>query len=154
MIKLPSPLSMLIVVGCVAMAGITWQHIKLTRMSAELTRTSEQLSTANKTGDLLRVQLHQVASDAVANDQAQADLRQQLADVAGLASARQKTIEKLKHENQQLKDWADSPLPADIVRLRHRPAVTGAAGYQHWLSETDGLPPAADQPADQRPVTQ
>jgi LysB family phage lysis regulatory protein len=40
-------------------------------------------------------------------------------------------FEALKHENEALRAWADSPLPDDVVRLYSRPAITGA---DDWLA--------------------
>mgnify|MGYP001773519097 CR=1 FL=1 len=74
---------------------------------------------------------------------AQASLREQQGQLRQALAARQITIEGLKRENAELRDWADQPLPAAARRLRERPAVTGAAGYQHWLSRRDALPAAA-----------
>ncbi|MOA02687.1 Rz-like lysis system protein LysB [Lelliottia amnigena] len=52
---------------------------------------------------------------------------------------RQHRIEELKRENEDLRRWADTPLPADIIRLRERPALTGGAAYRQWLSESDAV---------------
>ena len=44
-------------------------------------------------------------------------------------------FEALKHENEALRAWADSPLPDDVVRLYSRPAITGA---DDWLAMRAG----------------
>jgi LysB family phage lysis regulatory protein len=54
---------------------------------------------------------------------------------------RQHRIEELKRENEDLRRWADTPLPADIIRLRERPALAGGAAYREWLSESDAVQP-------------
>jgi LysB family phage lysis regulatory protein len=55
-------------------------------------------------------------------------------------------FEALKHENEALRAWADSPLPYDVVRLYSRPAITGA---DDWLTMRAGhaLHAAGDGPA-------
>ena len=63
----------------------------------------------------------------------------------GLAK-RERTIEELKRENAELRDWAAQPLPDTARRLRERPAFTGAAAYRQWLSGRGALPSASDQP--------
>ena len=63
----------------------------------------------------------------------------------GLAK-RERTIEELKRENDELRNWADQPLPDAARRLRERPALTGAAAYRDWLSGRSAVPPAGDQP--------
>ncbi|MCU6664455.1 Rz-like lysis system protein LysB [Enterobacteriaceae bacterium H4N4] len=54
---------------------------------------------------------------------------------------RQHRIEDLKRENEDLRRWADTPLPADIIRLRARPALAGGAAYRQWLSQSDAVQP-------------
>ncbi|EEJ9060677.1 LysB family phage lysis regulatory protein, partial [Salmonella enterica subsp. enterica serovar Anatum] len=58
-----------------------------------------------------------------------------------LLRSRQRRIEELKRENEDLRRWADTPLPADIIRLRERPALAGGAAYREWLSQIDAVPP-------------
>jgi len=74
---------------------------------------------------------------------AQASLHKQRGQLRQALAARQLTIQELRRENAELRDWADQPLPAAARRLRQRPAITGAADYQHWLSRRDALPTAA-----------
>ena len=64
----------------------------------------------------------------------------------GLAN-RERTIEELKRENTELRDWAAQPLPDAARRLRERPALTGADAYRDWLSGRDAVRAAGDQPA-------
>ncbi|KAA0948054.1 LysB family phage lysis regulatory protein [Pseudomonas sp. ANT_H14] len=61
----------------------------------------------------------------------------------GLAN-RERTIEVLKRENDELRNWADQPLPDAARRLRERPALTGAAAYRDWLSGRGAVRPAGD----------
>lgn len=77
----------------------------------------------------------------------QSELRQSLA-------TRQRTIEALKHENDQLRDWARQLLPDAARRLRERPALTGADAYRQWLSGGGPVRPAGDRADGQRGPTQ
>ncbi|SFO76441.1 phage lysis regulatory protein, LysB family [Pseudomonas sp. NFPP28] len=63
----------------------------------------------------------------------------------GLAK-RERTIEELKRENDDLRNWAAQPLPDAARRLRERPALTGAAAYQDWLSGRGAVRATGDQP--------
>lgn len=54
---------------------------------------------------------------------------------------RQHRIEELKRENEDLRRWADTALPADIIRLRERPTLAGGAAYREWLSQSDAVQP-------------
>ncbi|ARU83215.1 hypothetical protein A8A57_07235 [Lelliottia amnigena] len=60
---------------------------------------------------------------------------------AALLRNRQHRIEELKRENDDLRRWADTPLPADIIRLRERTALAGGAAYRQWLSQSDAVQP-------------
>jgi LysB family phage lysis regulatory protein len=62
-------------------------------------------------------------------------------DTRALLHQRQNRIEELKRENEDLRRWADTLLPPDVVRLRERPAITGGAAYREWLSKGDAVPP-------------
>lgn len=94
------------------------------------------LKTANTLTDILRQE-----RDAQSNLRAQQDqLRLSLAK-------RERTIEELKLENDDLRKWADQPLPDAARRLRERPAITGAAAYRDWLSGRGAVPTAVDQPS-------
>lgn len=57
-------------------------------------------------------------------------------------------IERLKRENQELSDWAANQLPTVVKRLRERPAITGAADYQNWLSSRNSLHPERNKPTE------
>lgn len=71
----------------------------------------------------------------------------------GLAE-RERLIENLKHENEELRNWADQPLPDAARRLRERPAITGADAYRQWLSGGGAVPVAGDGAGKERPVAQ
>ncbi len=60
---------------------------------------------------------------------------------------RARTIEELKLENDELRNWAAQPLPDAARRLRERPALTGAAAYRDWLSGRGAVPAAGDKPS-------
>ncbi|NWC43583.1 Rz-like lysis system protein LysB [Pseudomonas tolaasii] len=97
------------------------------------------LKTANTLTDTLRQE-----RDAQSNLRAQQDqLRLSLAK-------RERTIEELKLENDDLRKWADQPLPDAARRLRERPAITGAAAYRDWLSGRGAVPPTGDRSPQQR----
>jgi LysB family phage lysis regulatory protein len=97
------------------------------------------LNTANTLTDTLKQE-----RDAQSSLRAQQDqLRQSLAK-------RERTIEELKRENEELRNWAGQPLPDAARRLRERPALTGAAAYRDWLSGRSSVPSAGDRPPQQR----
>lgn len=99
--------------------------------------------TASKNGQLIALAL-----TANANNQAQTQLRQQVASADQLLAQRNSQLKRLYRENETLRHWADTPLPDDIIRLRRRPALTGAAVYRQWLSDSHALPVSGGQSAN------
>ena len=83
------------------------------------------------------------------NQQAQAELRTQLASVNSTSQYRKNKIEELKRELSDVKAWADTVLPDAIRRLHQRPAIGGSAEYRRWLSTRDPLSVAGEQPNHQ-----
>ena len=75
---------------------------------------------------------------------AQTTLRTQTNALRTQLAARQRAIEELTRENQELRDWARQHLPAAARRLRERPALTGADAYRDWLSRRDAVRAAGD----------
>lgn len=134
-----------------ALALLIWgqqQRIDVAESQAELANATAKtaredadrnLATANTLTDTLKQE--RANQSALRTQQ---DLLRQ-----GLAN-RERTIEELKRENAELRDWAAQLLPDAARRLRQRPALTGAAAYRDWLSGRGAVPPAGDQPPKQR----
>jgi LysB family phage lysis regulatory protein len=77
---------------------------------------------------------------------AQSQLRSQQDQLRLGLAKRERAIEELKRENDELRNWATQPLPDAARRLRERPALTGAAAYRDWLSGRGAVRAAGDQP--------
>lgn len=75
----------------------------------------------------------------------QSELRTSLA-------GRERIIEALTRENEELRNWADQPIPAIARRLRERPAIIGANAYRKWLSGSGAVHPPGNIASQQRPV--
>lgn len=114
-------------------------HEAIGTQRESITGLTRQLSDAR--GQLMAVDLM-----ARANDALQLRLQRRQDALAAAAADRDMQLKRLLHENADVKRWADAPLPADIIRLQNRPAVTGAGGYQGVLSGGEPLH-AAREPA-------
>lgn len=131
----------LLIWGQEARIDVAESKTELAKAAAKTARedADRNLATAKTLTDTLKQE-----RDAQSTLRAQQDqLRQSLAK-------RERTIEELKRENEELRNWADQPLPDAARRLRERPALTGAAAYRDWLSGRSAVPPAGDSPAQQR----
>lgn len=79
--------------------------------------------------------------------------RQQTLDLLNAQQAIRKSLtgqqqetRRLQSEVQEIKEWAGGLLPADIVRLRQRPALTGVSAYSERLSSSDTMRVEPQQP--------
>jgi LysB family phage lysis regulatory protein len=71
-------------------------------------------------------------------------LAEQQAALSQTAANRLATIEELQRENATLRAWANTHLPSAVIRLRKRPAVTGARDYYQSLRDAEPLQPASE----------
>lgn len=112
------------------------------QLSRALKQVGEQKKTVADLGEKLREKNSQlIALNLIAR--ANGNLQQQLQhtnDNLRVASAvRQKDIQEAIREDEKAAGWADEPLPDSIIRLQRRPAITGAAGYQSFLSQSNAM---------------
>lgn len=127
-----APLAWAIATALLLAGGVQTYRLSEARQAVIDQQAAE---TVSKNGQLIALAL-----TANANNQAQAQLRQQVASTDQLLAQRNSQIKRLYRENEILRRWADTPLPDDIIRLRRRPAITGAADYRQWLSESGAVP--------------
>ncbi|MBD0683302.1 MULTISPECIES: Rz-like lysis system protein LysB [Pseudomonas] len=131
-----------------ALALLIWgqeQRITVAEKNTEL--AAKDTKTARDEADRLRSNLS--ALQTTLNDEriAQGALRTQQNQLRQGLAKREQTIEALKRENEDLRDWAGQPLPELARRLRERPALTGADAYRQWLSGRGALHAAGNGPA-------
>ncbi|MBB3141204.1 LysB family phage lysis regulatory protein [Halomonas organivorans] len=141
-------LPLLLMLGLALGGWALWERGNAARQQAE--RLADQRDVAQREN-----QQRQVVIDALwANAQRLADQRRTLnatlAELDRTASDRLATLEELQRENAELRAWADARLPEPVIRLRERPAVTGAAAYRQALRDADALHPAGQPSDDQR----
>ena len=147
---LRSPLTWLLLALTVALAGWGWSATSAATAKGQVTTLQSDLKAADDKAKeaAQREQGKDTAINTLNTEldiqaTAAATLQRQLGDLTITAATRADTIKRLKRENAELKEWADRPLPAAVVGLLQRPALTGAADYQAHLSRPDALPAAA-----------
>ncbi|MCP2005010.1 UNVERIFIED_ORG: LysB family phage lysis regulatory protein [Buttiauxella agrestis ATCC 33320] len=129
----------LMILLLLAVAGLMWmkrENNTLTRSFEKANRVAGEQKTQIT---MLRNQLDVAAKLRQRNEQAQVDLRNRLATANRLAANRGNTVTRLLNENKALRDWYESDLPDDIIRLHTRPAFTTTADYLQWLSESGAV---------------
>jgi LysB family phage lysis regulatory protein len=153
MTLLRSPLVWLLLALVVTLGGWGWSARSAAKAEGQVTTLQSDLKAADDKAK--EAALRESAKDSTINTitielTAQATAAQQLQgqldQLATTAATREQTIARLKRENAELKSWADSHLPAAVVGLFQRPAITGAAAYQAHLSRADPLPTASGKP--------
>lgn len=121
-----------------AVAGwLKWQVIALGDRLGEAQRENGKI-TAALTDTRTAISRLQTAAGQLAQEEK--NLRADLDNAHRLALKREQKIQRLLNENQTLRDWFNTALPADVARLHQRPGFTGAADYLRWLSDGEPMP--------------
>jgi len=131
----------LAIVLALVIAALGWQSWQLSDARHTIETQGEALETKTQALAKKNSQLISLAILTETNSREQMRLYAAAEQTTALLRHRQHRIEELKRENEDLRRWADTPLPADIIRLRERPAFAGGADYREWLSESDAVQP-------------
>lgn len=132
---------LLAVLLAVALMALGWQSWRLNNASHTIETQSTALESKAQELTKKNSQLIGLSILTETNSREQMRLYAAAEDTRSLLRQRQNRIEELKRENEDLRRWADTPLPADIIRLRERPALAGGAAYREWLSKGEPVPP-------------
>ncbi|MEZ2603442.1 Rz-like lysis system protein LysB [Kluyvera intermedia] len=118
-----------------------WQSWQLNKARQTIELQGRDLEASKEKQARASSQLIALSILTETNNREQARLYAAAEDTTALLRQRQRRIEELKRENKELQRWSDTPLPADVIRLRDRPALAGGAAYREWLSESNSVPP-------------
>ncbi|WP_449568604.1 Rz-like lysis system protein LysB [Lelliottia nimipressuralis] len=123
------------------LAALGWQSWRLN--NARHTIETQDAALNSKTQELAKKNSQLIGLSILTETNSRAQMRLYAAaeKTSALLRHRQHRIEELKRENEDLRRWADTPLPADVIRLRERPPLAGGAAYREWLSESDAVQP-------------
>ena len=129
--------ALLILALVVLVTWALWHRSEAAESRAEL--AEQQLAASQQ-----RVQEHQQIISALQENAARLDAQQRAtaqrkAELERTAGARLARIQELQHENDQLREWASTRLPDAVIRLRKRPAVTGADAYHQSVRDPGTL---------------
>lgn len=131
----------LAVMLALVLAALVWQSWRLNNARHTIETQGETLETKTQALAEKNSQLLGLSILTETNSREQVRLSAAAELTTALLRNRQHRIEELKRENEDLRRWADTPLPADIIRLRERPALAGGAAYREWLSQSDAVQP-------------
>ena len=131
-----------------ALALLIWgQQQRIDVAEGQTERANDAVKTARKDADRNLATVTTLTATLKQERENQSALRAQQDQLRLALAKRARTIEELKRENDELRDWAAQPLPDVARRLRERPALTGAAAYRDWLSGRGAVPAASDKPS-------
>lgn len=117
---------LLLVVLALLLAALGWQTWRLADASQTISTQADELRSKSQALAKSNSQLISLSILTETNNREQARLYANAEQTSALLRQRQHRIEELKRENEDLRRWADTPLPADIIRLRnvrHSPEV-------------------------------
>ena len=118
-----------------------WQSWQLSKARQTIELQGRDLEASKEKQARTSSQLIALSILTETNNREQARLYAAAEESTALLRQRQRRIEELKRENDDLRRWSDTPLPPDVIRLRDRPALAGGAAYREWLSESNAVPP-------------
>ena len=122
---------------------MVYAGVQCYRLSSAIARiNAQQTAIANQAKKLSQKNSQLIALNILTqtSSQAQTQLYAAAERNGQLLRDRQRKIEELKRENEDLRRWSDTRLPDPVVRLRQRPALAGGESYREWLSENHPLP--------------
>lgn len=131
----------LAVILALALAALGWQSWRLNKASHTIEQQDSDLKVKGERLAKTNSQLIALSILTETNNREQARLYASVESTNALLRSRQRRIEDLKLENEDLRRWADTPLPPDIIRMRERPALAGGAAYREWLSQGHAVSP-------------
>ena len=109
---------LLLVVLALLLAALGWQTWRLADASQTISTQADELQSKSQALAKSNSQLISLSILTETNNREQARLYAEAEQTIALLRQRQRRIEELKRENEDLRRWADTPLPADIIRLR------------------------------------
>lgn len=131
----------LVIILALVLAALGWQSWRMKEASQTIELQGRVLKTTGEKLAKTNSQLIALSILSETNNREQARLYAAAESTNALLRSRQRRIEELKRENEDLRRWADTLLPADVIRMRERPALAGGAAYREWLSHSDAVPP-------------
>lgn len=140
MTRLLAALAILLLVVLVTWA--LWQRSNAAEARAEL--AEHQLAHSRQREEESKVVIDALWENAMRLESQRRALADQQTALTRTASHRLATIEELQRENATLRAWANTHLPSAVIRLRNRPAVTGASDYYQSLRDAEPLQPASE----------
>ncbi|MET0322540.1 MAG: Rz-like lysis system protein LysB [Duganella sp.] len=125
-----------------AVGGMVWYVAEL---RSDLVTARSDLETASKTAATRADTIARLQRTQRNNDLARMRLDKEQAAIRLQLASREDVIRTLQNDNEEMRAWADRPLPAAVIGLRAHGAITGAAAYREHLSGDSAVPVAGGE---------
>lgn len=125
-----------------AVGGMVWY---VTELRSDLVTARSDLETASKTAAARADTIARLQKTQRRNDLARMRLDKEQAAIRSQLTSREDLIRTLQNDNEEMRAWADRPLPAAVIGLRAHGAITGAAAYREHVSGGSAVQPAGGE---------
>lgn len=132
----------LIVLLILAVAALPWLKHQNSTLSRSFAKANEVAIDQKRTIGMLKNQLFTAQRLGADNDRAQVALRDKLTATGRRAARRERMITRLLNENEELRRWYDSELPAAVRSLHTRAPCVSAGRCAERLPEGESVPDA------------
>lgn len=122
----------LVIILALVLAALGWQSWRMKEASQTIELQGQVLKTTGEKLAKTNSQLIALSILSETNNREQARLYAAAESTNALLRSRQRRIEELKRENEDLRRWADTLLPADVIRMRERPPRWWQPGQRHF----------------------
>ncbi|WP_417777078.1 Rz-like lysis system protein LysB [Stutzerimonas xanthomarina] len=123
-----------------ALCLLFWtQQQRIDTATARADLATERLQKLEQRNERQAATIVRLGGEVAAQRADQLSLQQTTSDLHQAHATDQLKKKERQRHDPPLQSWADQPLPDAARRLHQRPAITGAAGYRHWLSSRDAL---------------
>ena len=133
-----------LIVGLGLSGWALWQRGNAATERAD--RIAQQRDTAQQENQRRQVVIDALWDNARRLESQRRALAEQQTELARTASNRLEQIQELQRDNDEIREWAGTRLPADVIRLRQRPAVTGADPYRQSVRDPGALHATGQSP--------
>jgi LysB family phage lysis regulatory protein len=108
-------------------AAVLWLYVH--GLQSDLKSALADVQVKAELADERGATIERMRVDQQANAEAISRLEEYRTSIDATQRKRESTLEGLKRENEDVRKWADAAVPAGVVSLYERPAITGAAQY-------------------------
>lgn len=133
-----------LIFGIVFGGWALWQRGNAANARAD--QIAQERDTAQQENQQRQLVIDALWDNARRLESQRAALATEQAELTRTASNRLEQIREIQRNDANTNDWAGTRLPDPVIRMRQRPAVTGADAYRQSVRDPDALHAAGESP--------